>query len=76
MLACEHCLITVEAVRWEIKFVHGCKTYDGRQTAVIYLGSYTLKYEYASFYETPKPSIHTDVTIKCLTCSSDGMVPR
>lgn len=54
-----------------MEFVHGYKTYDGRQTAGICIDSSTLRYEYASFYETPKPSIYTDVTRKFLTYSSD-----
>lgn len=54
-----------------MKFVCGYKMYNGRQTARIYVDSYTLKYGYASFYETPKPSIYTNVTRKSLTYSSD-----
>lgn len=54
-----------------MKFVHGYKMYDGRQTAGIYVDSCTFRYEYTSFYETPKPSIYTDVTRNSLTYSSD-----
>lgn len=36
--------------------------YDGRQTAGIYVDSYMLRYEYAFFYETPKPSIYVQMS--------------
>lgn len=40
--------------------------YDVKQTAGIYVDSYMLRYEYTLLNETPKPSIHTDVTRICL----------